>query len=41
MSQKLPVNQFEWIEDTFKFNEVFIKNCNEESNEGYFLKIYV
>ena len=23
MSQKLPVNNFEWIEDTSKFNEAF------------------
>ena len=26
MSQKLPVNKFEWIEDTSQFNEDFIKN---------------
>ena len=38
MSQKFPVNKFEWIEDTFQFNEDFIKNGNEESNEGYFLE---
>ena len=25
ISQKLPVNKFEWIEDTTKFNENFIK----------------
>ena len=25
MSQKLPVNKFEWIEDTCQFNEDFIK----------------
>ena len=37
----LPVNKFEWVEDTSKFNEDFIKNYNEESNEGYFLEIYV
>ena len=24
MSQKLPVNNFEWIEDTFQFNKDFI-----------------
>ena len=35
MSQKLPVNNFERIEDTFQFNEDFIKNYNEKSNEGY------
>ena len=41
MSQKLPVNKFEWIEDSSQFNEVFIKNYNEESDEGYFLEIYL
>ena len=31
MSQKLPVNNFEWIKDTFQFNEDFIKkNYNEK-----------
>ena len=41
MSQKLPVNNFGWIKDTFKFNEDFIKNDNEENDEGYFLEIVV
>ena len=41
MSQKLPVNNFEWIEDTSQFNKDFIKNYNEESDEGYFLEIDV
>ena len=35
ISQKLPVNNFEWIEDTSQFNEDFIKNYNEKSGEGY------
>ena len=39
MLQKLPVYNFEWIKDTSKFNEDFIKNYNEESYEGYFLEI--
>ena len=39
MLQKLPVNNFEWIEDTSQFDEDFIKNYNEESDEGYFLKV--
>ena len=26
-------------EDTFQFNEDFIKNYNEESDEGYFLEV--
>ena len=41
MSQKLPVNNFEWIEDTSKFNEDFIKSYSEENNERYFLEVDV
>ena len=41
MLQKLLVNNFEQIEDTSQINEDFIKNYNEESNEGYFLKVDV
>ena len=41
MSQKLPVNNFEWIEDTSQFNEDFMKNYNEESDERYFLVVDV
>ena len=29
MSQKFPVNNFEWIEETSQFNEEFIENYNE------------
>ena len=32
MSQKLPVNNFEWINDTIQFNEDFIKNYDEVSD---------
>ena len=32
---------FEWIKDTFQFNEDFIKNYNEENDEGYFLEVHV
>ena len=39
MSQKILVNNFEWIEDTYQLYEYFIKICNEESDEGYFLKV--
>ena len=39
--QKLSVNNFEWIKDTSQFNEDFIKNYNEESDEGYFIKVGV
>ena len=41
MSQKLPVNNFEWIKDNPQFNEGFIKNYNEEIHEGYFLEVDV
>ena len=41
MSQKLPVNNFEWIKDTSQFNEDFIKNYGEESDKGYFLEVDV
>ena len=42
MLQKVPVNNSEWIKDTFfQFNEDFIKNYNEESDEGYFLEVDV
>ena len=41
MSQKLPVNNFEWIKDISQLNEDFIKNYNEESDEGYFLEVDV
>ena len=41
MSQKLPVNNFKWIEETFQFNKNFIKNYDEKSEEGYILEVEV
>ena len=41
MSQKLPVNGFEWIEELSQFKEHFIKNYDEDSNKGYFLEVDV
>ena len=41
MSQKLPVNNSEWIKDTSQFNEDFIKSYNEENDKGYFLEVDV
>ena len=38
MSQKLPVNGFKWVEKLSRFNEIFIKNYNENSDIGYFLE---
>ena len=39
--KKLPVSNFEWIEDTSQFNEEFTKNYNEESDERYFFKVEI
>ena len=33
MSQKLPVDGFEWIENLSKFNERFIKSHNKNSDK--------
>ena len=41
MSQKLPVNNFKWVEDISRINEEFIKNYNENSNKGYILEVDV
>ena len=39
MSQKRPVNKFEWIEDTSQFNEDFIENYNEKIDKDIFSKL--
>ena len=41
MTRKLPLNKFEWIEDTSRFNDDFVKEYKEESDEGYFLEFEV
>ena len=41
MSQKLLVNNFEWIKDTSRFNQYFVKSYNEESDEWYFHEVDV
>ena len=41
MSQKLPKNNFKWVEDRSRINEEFIKNYNENSNKGYILEVDV
>ena len=41
MSQRLSVNNFEWIKDTSQLNEYFKKSYNEESDEEYCLKVDV
>ena len=41
MSQKRPVNGFEWVEDLSHFKKDFIKNYNENSDKGYLLEVDV
>ena len=41
MSQKLPVNGFEWVKKLSKFDEHFIKNYDVNSDKGYFLEVDV
>ena len=41
MSQKLPVNGFEWVKKLSKFDERLITGNDENSNKGYFLEVDV
>ena len=41
MSQKLLVNDFKWVEETFRFNEDFIRIYNEDSGIRYFIEACV
>ena len=41
MSQKLSVNGFKWIKKLSKFNEEFIKNYDENGNEGDIFEVDV
>ena len=41
MSQKLPINGFEWVKHLSKLNEDFIKEYDKNSDKGYFLEVDV
>ena len=43
VSQTLPVNGFKWVEKSrlSRFNYVFIKNYDQNSDKGYFLEVDV
>ena len=43
MSPKLPVNGFKWVEEEklSEFDKRFIKNYDEDADEGYFLEVDV
>ena len=38
MSEKLSVDGFEWVDNISEIDKNFIKNYNEDSNVGYFIK---
>ena len=38
MSEKFPVDGFEWVEDVSEIDENFIKNYDEDSNVRYFIE---
>ena len=38
MSEKLPFDGFEWVDDISEIDETFFKNYDEDSNVGYFIK---
>ena len=41
VSQKLPVNDFKWVEKLrlSRFNDTFINNYDENSDKGYFFEV--
>ena len=39
MSQKLPTFGFQWVEETSKFTEDFIKNYDEKNEVGYIFEV--
>ena len=41
LSQKLPINGFDWVKKLSRFNERLIKDYNENSDRRYFLEVYV
>ena len=41
ISQKLPANGFKWVKNLSIFNEIFIRNYDENSVKGYFLEVDV
>ena len=41
MSQKLPIDGFKWVKDLLNFNESFIKNYDENSDDWYILEVDV
>lgn len=41
VSQKLPMNGFEWRKDKFTFDEEFIPNYDQDSDKWYILEVNI
>ena len=41
MSQRLPLNGFEWMEQLSEFEGRFTKNYDENNDKGYILEVDV
>ena len=41
MSEPLPVDGFDWVEDLSKIDKYFIKNYDKNSDKGYILEVDV
>ena len=41
MSQKLPLGNFNWVQEISEFDEDCTKNCNYDCDEGHFIEIHV
>ena len=39
MSQKLPVNNFNWVKNKLKIDEKFIQSYDEDSDKGYIFEV--
>ena len=40
MSEKLPINEFKWVNDISRINEKFVKSYDKKnSDKGYILKL--
>ena len=39
MSQKLPVNGFQWVKNVSQFHESFIRDYDQNSDIGYFFEV--
>ena len=40
-SEKLPLGNFQWVEETSQFSKDFLKSYNDDSDEGYFFEVHV